>query len=122
MVSKAAVAGVVVVGSAVAGTAWLLYQSGSSLNGPNATVTPGSGGPGTTFVLGGKNFPPNTTQFFIVTGPGGIVTINQFPVTVNADGTFSPVNLPYNTTVGKGIYVVVWSNNIAPKVNYTQTA
>ena len=121
MVSKAVVAGVVVVGSAVAGTAWLLSQQGSSINGPNSTVSPGSGGPGTVFVLGGKNFPPNTTQFFIVTGPGGIVAVNKFPAPILADGTFSPININYNTTIGPGVYVVIWDGAVAPNINYTQT-
>jgi hypothetical protein len=83
-------------------------------------ILPSTGGPGTQFVLSGSGFPPNTVQTFIVTGPGGIITVQSFPVPIDANGNFVPVSIHYSTNLGAGIYKLVWANSSIPSLTYTQ--
>jgi hypothetical protein len=83
-------------------------------------ILPYSGPSGTVFVLSGSGFPPSSLQSFIVTGPGGIITTQQFPVPVDANGNFAPVSIPYNP-LGAGTYTLTWTGGVAPSLTFIET-
>ena len=88
--------------------------------GPRSTVTPSSGGPGTSFALSGSGFPASTQQFFQVVGPSGAIIFPDFPVNMSNSGDFSGVSLPYSSSGGVGTYRVEWVNFSGANTTYQQ--
>jgi len=86
------------------------------------TITPTSGGAGTTFTVNGSGFPISVNVGGIILyGPNltFVETINGFTL---PDGTFI-IGIPYNTTYGPGTYYVLFTQTfgVIPDLIYTQT-